>query len=67
MRRAFLLVGIATALLAPASAHGADELTVTAKITSFSVEQGGLVANGTVTGALRSGDDVARVMNDSGL
>jgi hypothetical protein len=49
-----------TALAAPASAQAGDRLTVTAKITSFSATQDGVVANGIVSGSLRSGGDVAR-------
>jgi hypothetical protein len=60
VRRALLLAGVATALAAPASAQASDQLTVTAKITSFSAKRGGLVANGTVTGTLRSGSEVSR-------
>jgi hypothetical protein len=63
VRRALSLAAVATALAAPASAQAAtasDELTVTAKITSFSAVRGGLVANGTVTGKLRSGSAVSR-------
>jgi hypothetical protein len=60
VRRVLLLAGVATALAAPASAQAGDQLTVTAKITSFSAQRGGLVANGTVTGTLRSGDEVSR-------
>jgi hypothetical protein len=58
-----LLAGVATALAAPASAQAAaasDELTVSAKITSFSAKRGGLVANGIVTGTLRSGREVTK-------
>jgi hypothetical protein len=55
-----LLVGVAMALALPASAQAADELTVTAKITSFSAVRGGIVANGIVTGSLRSGGEVAK-------
>lgn len=60
MRRVLLVAGMATMLAVPASAQADDELTLTAKITSFSARQGGLVANGTVTGALRSGREVTR-------
>jgi hypothetical protein len=60
VRRALLLAAIATALAAPAAAQASDQLTVTAKITSFSAVRGGLVANGTVTGTLRSGSDVSK-------
>ena len=60
MRRAALLVGVAMALALPASAQAADELTVTAKITSFSAVRGGIVANGLVTGTLRSGGETAK-------
>jgi len=60
MRRAVLLIGIAFALAVPASAQAGDELTVTAKITSFSATRGGIVANGTLTGALRSRGEVSR-------
>jgi hypothetical protein len=60
MRRAVLLVGVASAFAAPASAQASDELSLTAKITSFSAQRGGIVANGTMTGVLRSGDEVAR-------
>jgi hypothetical protein len=62
MRRALLLAGFATALVAaaPASAQANDKLTVSAKITSFSAKRGGLVANGVVTGALQSGSTVAQ-------
>jgi len=60
VRRGLLLAGIVTALAVPASAQADDELTLTAKITSFSAQGGGLVANGTVTGTLRSGDDVSK-------
>jgi hypothetical protein len=63
VRRALLLFGVATALAAPASAQAAtvsEELTATAKITSFSAVRGGLVANGTVTGKLRSGTEVTK-------
>jgi hypothetical protein len=60
MRRVVFLVGLATALAAPAAAQASDEVTVTAKITSFSAVRGGLVANGTVTGTLRSGEEVAK-------
>src|SRR5215218_3571031 len=60
MRRAVLLTGLACALAVPASAQASEELTITAKITSFSATRDGLVANGTMTGALRSGGDVAK-------
>ncbi len=60
MRRALLLAGMVTALAAPASAQASDELTMTAKITSFSATRDGVVANGIVTGTLRSGGDVVR-------
>jgi hypothetical protein len=52
---------MAAALLAvPASAQASDELTITAKITSFSAQRDGLVANGVMTGTLRSGGDVSK-------
>jgi hypothetical protein len=60
VRRAILLVGVASAFAAPASAQASDELTLTAKITSFSAQRGGIVANGTMTGTLRSGQQVTR-------
>lgn len=60
MRRALLLVGVASALAVPASAHANDEVKISAKITSFSATRDGIVANGTLTGALRSGGDVAK-------
>jgi hypothetical protein len=60
VRKALLLAGVASALAAPAAAQASDELTVTAKITSFSAQRGGIVANGTVTGSLRSGGEVAK-------
>jgi hypothetical protein len=60
MRRALLLAGMVTALAAPASAQASDELTMTAKITSFSATRDGVVANGIVTGTLRSGGEVVR-------
>jgi hypothetical protein len=47
-------------MAAPASAQASDELTMTAKITSFSATRDGVVANGTVTGTLRSGGDVVK-------
>jgi hypothetical protein len=66
-RRAILLAGVATtlagvvpAVAAPASAQAKDQLTITAKITSFSAKRGGIVANGTMRGTLRSGNKVAR-------
>jgi hypothetical protein len=62
MRRALLLAGLATTLwvAAPASAQTNHKLTLSTKITSFSAKRGGLVANGTVTGRLRSGDQVSK-------
>jgi hypothetical protein len=63
MRKAVLPTIVAVLLAAaaaPASAQAKDELTLSAKITSFSAKRGGLVANGTVTGRLRSGSQVSR-------
>jgi hypothetical protein len=47
-------------MVAPASAHASDEVSITAKITSFSAQRDGLVANGIMTGTLRSNGDVAK-------
>jgi hypothetical protein len=63
--RALVLAAVASAVAvaAPATAQAKEtknELTVSAKITSFSAKRGGLVANGTVTGSLRSGSKVTR-------
>ena len=62
MKRVLLLAGFATMLwvAAPASAQTNHQLTLSAKITSFSAKRGGLVGNGTVTGKLRSGRQVSR-------
>jgi hypothetical protein len=62
MKRAFLLVGVATTLsvAAPASAQTNNQLTLSAKVTSFSAKRGGLVGNGTMTGTLRSGRQVSK-------
>ena len=65
MRLALLLAAVAMALAVPASAQAntnanKNELTVSAKITSFSAKRGGLVANGIVTGRLRSGATVTK-------
>jgi hypothetical protein len=51
---------VAAALASPTSAQASDELTVSAKITSFSATQDGLVANGILTGSLRSGGEVSK-------
>ena len=52
----------AAALAVPASADAATSpsLSMSAKITSFRATQGGVVANGTLTGRLRSGTSVSR-------
>ena len=60
MRRSILLGALAVALSVPASASAADEVTMTAKITSFKATSSGLVANGTLIGTLRSDGDVSR-------
>jgi hypothetical protein len=62
MRRALIVVGLAIALAVgiPASAQANDTVTLSAKITSFSAKRGGLVANGTVTGTVRSGGQISR-------
>ena len=52
----------AVALAVPASADAAksSSFAMKAKITSFHATQGGVVANGTLTGRLRSGTSVSR-------
>jgi hypothetical protein len=58
---AIVLVGvIAPAATAQAAQAAENELTVSAKITSFAAVHGQLVARGVITGTLRNGDQVAR-------
>jgi hypothetical protein len=60
VRKALLLAAMGAALALPTSAQASDELTVSATITSFSATQDGLVANGIMTGSLRSGGEVSK-------
>jgi hypothetical protein len=65
MRKGRMLVlcaVLATALAAPAtaSAESDGKVSVSSKITSFSVQNGRLVANGTVTARLAGGGEAAR-------
>lgn len=56
---AVLAVALTTA--APASADtGSGKLSMKVRITSFAATQNGLVANGTLTGRLRSGENLSR-------
>jgi hypothetical protein len=56
----FLALAFAAAVAAPASATTSSRLSLTAKITSFRATAAGVVANGTLTGKLRSGTSVSR-------
>jgi hypothetical protein len=59
MKRA-LFAALSIGLLIPTSAQAADTVSMKAKITSFAATRDGVVANGIMTGALRSGGEVAR-------
>lgn len=60
MRRALAVAVLAGALVVPATAQASDQVGINAKITSFSAQGNGLVANGIMTGTLRSGGDTAK-------
>ena len=60
MRRALLLVGVASALVLPATAQAQERVSINAEITSFSATRDGVTANGILTGRLRSGDEVSK-------
>jgi hypothetical protein len=65
MRKGWMLLlsaVLAIALAAPATANAASDgkVTVSSKITSFSVQNGRLVANGTVTARLAGGGEAVK-------
>src|SRR5436190_9515319 len=57
---AALAATVALAHPAPADAATSSKLSMTAKITSFHATASGVVANGTLTGRLRSGTSLSR-------
>jgi hypothetical protein len=56
----FLALAVAAAVAAPASASTLSRLSLTAKITRFQATAAGVVADGTLTGTVRSGTGVSR-------